>query len=68
MILSGKFVNEAEHILNLMSSMTKEEYESNVELVAQVAISVRSTMKHQKKIYNKLIELQGILIELIERF
>ena len=68
MIVSGKFVNEAEHILNIMSSLTKEEYESNVELIGEVAITVRATMKHQKKIYDKLIELQAILIEIIERF
>ncbi|MAH46596.1 hypothetical protein CMI37_12265 [Candidatus Pacearchaeota archaeon] len=68
MIVSGKFVNEAENVLNILSSLTREEYESNVELVGEVAVSVRATMKHQKKIYNKLIELQAILIEIIERF
>ena len=68
MIVSGKFVNEAETILDIMSSLTKEEYESNVELIGEVALSVRLTMKHQKRIYSKLIELQAILIEIIERF
>ena len=54
MIVSGKFVNEAETILAIMASLTKEEYESNVELVSEVAVSVRTTMRHQKKIYEKL--------------
>ncbi len=68
MVVSGKFVNEAEHILKLMSSLTKEEYETDIELVAEVAVTTRATMRHQKKIYDKLIELQVILIDIIERF
>ena len=68
MIVSGKFVNEAENVLKIMSSLTKKEYENHADLVGEVAISARATMKHQKKVYEKLIELQVILIEIIERF
>jgi len=68
MLISGKFVNEAETILDTLRSLTREEYESDVELIGEVALTTRRLMRQQKKIYDKLIELQGILIEIIERF
>ena len=68
MIVSSKFVNEAEKTLDELVALTREEYESDVELIAEIALTTRATMKKQKEIYEKLIELQGILIEIIERF
>jgi hypothetical protein len=68
MILSSKFVSEAEGILSVLSSLTRDEYESDVELIAEIALTTRQCMRKQKKIYEKLIELQAILIEIIERF
>ena len=68
MIVSSKFVNEAETILDKLTDLTREEYESDVELIAEIALTTRTTMRKQKEIYEKLIELQVILIEIIERF
>jgi hypothetical protein len=68
MLISGKFVNEAETILDIMSTLTRDEYQSNVEMVAEIALTTRRTMKKQKEIYEKLIELQAMLLEIIERF
>ena len=68
MITSSKFVNEAERILDTLSHLTREEYETDVELMGRIALTTRRTMRHQKRIYDKLIELQTILIEIIERF
>ena len=68
MITSSKFVNEAEEILDILSGLTRDEYETDIGLIAKIALTTRRTMKHQKRIYEKLIELQVILIEIIERF
>ena len=68
MISSAKLVKEAENILNSLSGLTKEEYESDVETVGEIAVTTRSIMRKQKEIYSKLIDLQGILIDIIERF
>jgi hypothetical protein len=68
MILSGKFCKEAEAVLDTLSGLTREEYESDVETIAMIALTTRASMKKQKDIYEKLITLQGILIEILERF